>query len=78
MNRLRLLVFPYFALWAAFLPSPALAYIGPGAGLGAIAVVFALVIGLGLLIVGLVWFPLKRKLKRLRSGTVERDEDVET
>ena len=44
-------------------PLPALAYIGPGAGLGAIAVTIALVVGVLLLAVGLVWYPLKRMLK---------------
>ena len=51
------------------LPSPALAYIGPGAGLGAIAVVVALIVGLLLLMVGLVWYPLKRMLKSKRGGS---------
>ena len=46
----------------ALLPSQALAYIGPGAGLGAIAVTIALVLGVLLLLVGLVWYPLKRAL----------------
>jgi hypothetical protein len=53
---------------AVLLPNPALAYIGPGAGLGATAVVVALVIGLLLLLVGLVWYPLKRMLKLKRGG----------
>ncbi len=44
----------------AVLASPAHAYIGPGAGLGAIAVTVAVILGVVFLIVGLVWFPLKR------------------
>ena len=50
------------------LGNPAHAYIGPGAGLGAIAVTIALVLGVLLLIVGLVWYPLKRLLKGKKSG----------
>ena len=42
---------------------PAAAYIGPGAGLGGIVVAIALLLGVFLLIVGLVWYPLKRLLK---------------
>ncbi|AZV80392.1 hypothetical protein EBB79_09065 [Parasedimentitalea marina] len=61
-------------LLIAFLPNPAFAYIGPGAGLGAIAVTFALIFGLALLIVGLVWYPLKRRLKRMKKGTEIGDE----
>ncbi len=50
------------------LPGPAMAYIGPGAGLGAIAVTAALVLGVLLLVIGLVWYPLKRLLKGKKSG----------
>ncbi len=52
------------AVLGVVLPSPALAYIGPGAGLGAIAVTVALLLGVVLLVIGLVWYPLKRLLKR--------------
>lgn len=51
----------------ALLTDPALAYIGPGAGLGGLAIVIALGLGVLLLLVGLVWYPLKRVL-RSRSG----------
>lgn len=43
--------------------APAEAYIGPGAGLGAIALTIALVVGVVLLLVGFLWFPLKRLLR---------------
>jgi len=56
------------AVLGVVLPSPALAYIGPGAGLGAIAVTVALLLGVVLLVIGLVWYPLKRLLKRNASG----------
>ena len=55
----------------AILPGPAAAYIGPGAGLGAFAVVLALGAGLLLLLVGLVWYPVKRMMKRKRIGQSE-------
>ena len=42
---------------------PAHAYIGPGAGVGAIAVTVAFLVGVVLLLAGLVWYPLKRVLK---------------
>lgn len=42
---------------------PAAAYIGPGAGAGALAVTLALGVGAFLLVVGLVWYPLKRFIK---------------
>ena len=55
------------AVVAFVMPSPALAYIGPGAGLGAIAITAAFALGVLLLAAGLVWYPLKRFLKA-RSG----------
>ena len=57
------------------LPGPALAYIGPGAGLGAIAVTVALALGVVLLLVGLVWFPLKRLLKGRNSAAAGDDRN---
>lgn len=56
-------------------PNPALAYIGPGAGLGAIAVTLALIVGLVLLLVGLVWYPLKRLLKKKSKNAVSDEND---
>ncbi|WP_226627998.1 hypothetical protein [Alloyangia pacifica] len=49
--------------FGAAMPDPAAAYIGPGAGLGALAVTLAVLLGVLLLIVGLVWYPLKRMMK---------------
>ena len=49
------------------LPIPAHAYIGPGAGLGAIGTAIALLGALILLIVGFIWYPLKRLLRRLKA-----------
>ena len=48
-------------------PIPAHAYIGPGAGLGAIGSAIALLGALILLIVGFIWYPLKRLLRRLKA-----------
>ncbi len=47
-----------------------LAYIGPGAGLGALLVTIALLLGVVLLVVGLVWYPLKRMMKGRSTETV--------
>lgn len=44
-----------------------LAYIGPGAGLGGLAIAIALVLGALFLVVGLLWYPLKRMF-RTRTG----------
>lgn len=56
-----------FAILA--LPSPAAAYVGPGAGLTAIGIVVALLAAIVLALVGFVWYPLRRLLgKRRRKG----------
>lgn len=70
--RLRLSTF-LVTVSGVLLPDPALAYIGPGAGLGAIALTIALVLGLLLLLVGLLWYPLKRLLKR-KTRAAARDD----
>ena len=48
-------------------PISANAYIGPGAGLGAIGSAIALLGALILLIVGFIWYPLKRLLRRRKA-----------
>ena len=57
--------------------SPALshAYIGPGAGLGAIGTAIALIGAVLLLVVGFVWYPVKRLLRRRKS--VAADSEAE-
>ena len=45
-------------------PTPALAYIGPGAGISAIGTALALLGAVFLLLVGFVWYPVKRLLRR--------------
>ena len=49
-------------------PNLAHAYVGPGAGLSAIGAVLAFIGATLLLIVGFVWYPIKRLLKRLKGN----------
>lgn len=53
-----------------------LAYIGPGAGLGALIVTIALLLGAVLLLAGLVWYPLKR-LRKDRASKVASGSPVD-
>jgi MFS superfamily sulfate permease-like transporter len=46
-------------------PGDAFAYIGPGVGSGAVAVVLGILAALFLALVGIIWYPMKRRLKRL-------------
>lgn len=50
------------------LSTPAYAYLGPGAGLGAVGALVAIVLGVLLLLVGFVWYPIKRMLKKKRAS----------
>jgi len=43
------------------------AYVGPGLGLGAIAAVLGVFVALLLLVVGLIWYPLKRFIRWVRG-----------
>jgi hypothetical protein len=58
----------YLLATIALVYSPlALAYIGPGLGAGALATVLGIVTGLLMLVVGIVWYPIKHLVRRLRS-----------
>ncbi len=52
-----------FTISAFVVPEYALAYIGPGAGLSALGTVVALIGAFLLMIVGFVWYPIKRLLR---------------
>ena len=47
---------------------PAQAYIGPGAGVSAIGTLIALVVGVLLAVIGFVWYPFKRLLRKSARG----------
>ena len=47
-------------------PSLAFAYIGPGLGAGAVGAVLGILAGVLMLVIGVVWYPLKRLVKFLR------------
>ena len=56
--------------------SPVLAYIGPGAGLSAIGSVLALVGAVLLMILGFVWYPVKRLLARSKPESLPAEEEM--
>ena len=53
---------------AALSPSFAFAYVGPGAGLSALGSLLSLLAAAGLAIVGFVWYPIRRLLRRIRGN----------
>ena len=59
---------------AACTVQPAFAYIGPGLGAGLIATLAGIVGTVGLLLAGIIYFPIKRALKRSKSKRAEQAE----
>jgi len=56
--------------------SPAYAYVGPGSGVTVIGAALSLVGGILLAIVGFVWYPIKRLLKRSRQRSQAQGADT--
>ena len=64
------------AVFIGLLPQPAMAYVGPGAGLSAIGLFLAIVVGVIVAIAGFLWYPIKRILRACRKrDTNEGDEN---
>ena len=61
--------------WLLLLPAVAHAYIGPGAGLGAIGTAIAVIFAILLLLVGFVWYPLKRFFRSRKARKEEREAE---
>ena len=55
------------AVFALAFPAPALAYIGPGMGVGAIAAVFGVLAAVAMAFAALLFYPVKRLIARLRK-----------
>jgi hypothetical protein len=55
-----------------FSPAIAQAYTGPGIGLGALGVAFGLVGSLFLAIASVLWYPVKRMIRRARGVAKQR------
>ena len=68
------------ALLIAFVPMQAQAYIGPGMGLGLAVTVLGLFVVFVLLLVGLIWLPIRRFLRqgkqKQQTNTIKHESDV--
>ncbi len=65
------------ALMLVATPGLALAYIGPGAGLSAIGSILGFVGVVLLLVLGFVWYPVKRLLRRRKARSEYRSDDAQ-
>ena len=66
---------PVAILFLAAMPGPALAYGGPGLGLGAISTAFGVLGAIFLGIIALLWYPFKRLIRRIRASVPRRGGD---
>jgi len=61
---MKLIIFLYFLL----LPNFAIAYIGPGMAGGVVTASFAVIAAIFICLFGVIWFPIKRWLKKKKSN----------
>lgn len=59
-----------------FTSNIAYAYVGPGLGLGVIGAFFGVILAIFLAIVGVIWYPIKRLLKKRGQSTNSANEQL--
>jgi hypothetical protein len=69
---MRKIVFAVGLLALLQLPITAHAYIGPGAGVGTIAIVLGILSSIFLGFVGILWYPIKRLIKSWKASRESR------
>ena len=57
-----------FAALLVLFSAPAMAYVGPGLGLGVIGTIFGVLAAIVLALFGLFWYPLKRAFSKKKAG----------
>ena len=72
----RLVVVLVMVVLLCLAPSSAMAYVGPGSGVTVIGAALALIGGVFLAVVGFIWYPVKRLLRRFKQRGQASSEDV--
>ena len=72
-----MLKYSWAILLVLTLSDPALAYMGPGAGLTFIGSLVALVSAVFAGIFGFIWFPIKRMMKKMRASKEAEGQESE-
>ncbi|MGB1128935.1 MAG: FeoB-associated Cys-rich membrane protein [Haloferula sp.] len=54
-----------------------LAYLGPGGAVSAIGAIFAAIIGVLIALLGFVWYPIRRMMRKKREGAVAAENSAE-
>lgn len=65
-----------FAAGLLVIAKPAMAYIGPGVGAGVIATVLGILAAVGLALFAVLWYPLKRLLRKSPGKTNAAAKDI--
>lgn len=80
MNKFSLYIefFLFSLIMTLLIAQPAMAYVGPGAGLLAIAAFIALSIAILAALLGFLWFPLKRLLRKRKQQTANEEQVGDT
>ena len=68
---MRIIYKPILATCLVAFTSVAQAYVGPGAGLSAIGTIIAFLAAIVLMIVGFLWYPIKRLIKGRKERNVQ-------
>ena len=67
-----------FVVSSCFLvPTVAYAYLGPGAGAGAVTAALAMIVAILAALFGIIWFPLKRLIKKTRESKSKKIEETD-
>lgn len=66
---MRILLVTLTIVTSLTLVAPVQAYVGPGVGVGVIGAVFGVIFAVFLAIIGLLWYPIKRMLKKKQDTT---------
>lgn len=80
-TKFRGILFVVVWLGGALFPEAAFAYVGPGAGLSVLGVLFSLIAAFFLGIVGFIWYPIRRFLRnkrRLEGAGVQTTDQQQT
>ena len=63
-----------YSIVFCLLTSSSFAYLGPGIGGGVIAATFGIIIAIFAALFGLIWFPIKRLLKKRKDKNKKQDK----
>lgn len=70
---MRLILICFYLLLAT--TSPAQAYVGPGLGAGTLAAILGVIVSVLLALFAIVWYPIKRLIKKPKANEKERPKD---